>query len=159
MFAPGRRMYNGLKTGYEYLEVFFTGGNGSRGVYADFLDEAAVILEKPALKSTAEQFRVCAAAWGDFVALLLPDSVAPFKETRELMRRDYDVFLASGGAAGDERRDIAKRLEAIKADMDAHFPLTEAEAKTMREGLAEGIMKVHDAEKVAIDMLCDAVEQ
>lgn len=158
MFAPGRRMYCGLQTAYQYLELFFTGGNGARGVYADFLDEGAIILEKPALKTTAEQFRVCASAWGDFVALLLPDSVAPFKETRELMRRDYDVFLAKGGAAGDERRGIAKRLEAIKDDMDAHFPLTEAEAKTMREGLAEGIMKVHDAEKLAIDMLCESVK-
>lgn len=159
MFAPGRRMYCGLTSTYQYIRLFFTGSGGSRGVYADFLDEAAVILKKPALTETAVQFRQCAAAWDEFLALVLPDEVAPFKEARELMHRHYDLFLEQGGAgaAKDERHQIIARLDAIKKSMDSDFPLTDAEAGEMRQRLAAGIEKICAVEKVAIEMLSAAV--
>jgi hypothetical protein len=156
MFAPGRRMYAGLTSSYRYLEIFFTGGHGSRGVYADFLDEAAIVLDKPILKDAAVQFRQAAARWDDLTMALLPNHIEPFRESRELMRRSYEAFLAQGNAALVERKQIYSRLEAIKADMEQNFPLSEAEAATMRLTLRDHVMQIHDAEKIAIDLLCQA---
>ncbi|MFN8374439.1 MAG: DUF4872 domain-containing protein [Anaerolineae bacterium] len=156
MFAPGGRMYAGLTSTYRYVELFFTGGRGARGIYADFLDEAALILSKPELKEAAAQFRLCAQEWDALMTAVLPDAVPPFKETRELMRRKYELFLARGGDSLAERQQLDARLDAIRQDMDSHFPLTDAEAAALRATLRDHVMRVHDAEVVAIDMLQSA---
>jgi hypothetical protein len=157
MFAPGRKMYNGLTTAYQSLELWFTGGNGSRGVYADFLDEATVVLDNTQLKEAATQFRTCAEHWGTFAKALLPDHVQPFKETRELMRRSYDLFLTKGNASVDERRQINARLDALKLEIEKDFPLSDAQVTAFRAELREHLLRIHDAERVAIDLLNCAV--
>ncbi len=156
-FAPGRRMTNGLISAYTYLELYYTGGHGARGVYADFLEEAAVILNRPALRDAAGQFRTAAARWDALTAALLPDSVAPFRQARDLMRRDYDLFLNEGVGSLAERQQIHRELAALKDDLGANFPLSESEAKTMREGLRDRVLAIHDAERVAIEMLTGAL--
>lgn len=156
-FAPGRRMVNGLMSAYKYLELYFTGGHGGRGVYADFLDEAAVILNRPALREVAGQFRACAARWDELTMALLPDTVAPLKQARELMRRDYELFLNEGIGSLAKRQQIQRDLAALKADLGTHFPLSEAEAKSLREGLRDRVLAIYDAEQIAIEMLQTAI--
>jgi hypothetical protein len=152
-FAPGVRMYSGLTTAYQTIELFFTGGRGARHLYADFLDEAAIVLGKAALREVAETFRAAAGCWDALLATLLPEKVAPLRDARELMTRNYDLFLAQGGASLPERRQIIARLEALKERMKTDFPLGETEAATMRAEIAERVMAIHDAELVALEML------
>lgn len=156
-FAPGRRMVNGLMSAYKYLELYFTGGHGARGVYADFLDEAAVILNRPALREAADQFRACAIRWDELTMALLPDSVAPLKQVRALMRQDYDLFLNEGIGSLAKRQQIQRDLAALKTDLSTNFPLSNAETKIMREGLRDRVMAIHDAEQIAIEMLQTAI--
>jgi hypothetical protein len=147
-FPPGAAMYSGLKSGYFYIELWGSGGRGARGVYADFLDEAAGILSKPALSEVAGQFRQVAQLWGDFTAALLP-----FKETRDLLHQEATLYNEKGAASLAERQAISERLDAIAAHMDDDFPLTEAEAAELREHLAEHLLRIHDAEKDALAAL------
>src|SRR5262249_42055614 len=106
VFPPGRAMYNGLVTTFNSIEIYGTGGGGSRAIYADFLEEAADILGKPALKQVAPQFRKSAEAWRAFADALLPDSIPLFKETRELIRRKQTLFREQGMAAVETLREI-----------------------------------------------------
>ena len=154
-FATGARMYAGLTSAFRYIEVWFTGGNGARNLYADFLDEAAEVLAKPELKEVAAQFRISAQFWHELTTALLPDQIAVFKETRELMVRSYDLFLSQGTHALPERQQIRNRLEAIKAEIAKEFPLSESQAAAMRAELRERVLKIHDAEHIAIDLLSD----
>lgn len=156
MFEPGRKMYCGLTTAYRYIELWYTGGRGSRHIYADFLDEAAKVLNSATLNEAAVQFRQCANRWDAFTAALLPDHIEPFRESRELMRQDYDLFLSQGISALPQRQQIQSRLEAIKGDMENNFPLTATESAAMRKSLRDLILEIHDAEKIAIDLLCQA---
>ena len=73
-------MYAGLTSAYKYIQLWWTGGRGARHIYADFLDEAAVVLDKPALHEVGGQFRAAAGAWDSLTAGLLPDSVPMFRE-------------------------------------------------------------------------------
>jgi hypothetical protein len=155
-FAPGQRMYAGLTSAYRYLEVFFTGGRGARNVYADFLDEAANALQNPALKEVANQFRASAKLWDALTSALLPDSIAPFKETRELIQRDYQLFLTKGNSSLDERRQISQQLDAVKAEVVRNFPLSDTEATAMREELRVHVLRLQEAEVTAINMLAEA---
>jgi hypothetical protein len=83
-------------------------------------------------------------------AALLPDEVAPFGETRDLMSRRHTLFLEQGGAAVDEMRAIDSRLAEIRAGMEDDFPLTQAEVEIHREQLSEQIRRIHDVEKKAV---------
>lgn len=147
-FAPGAAMYSGLKSGYFYIELWGSGGRGARGIYADFLDEAAGVLDRPGLKDAAAQFRQVAQLWGDFTTALLP-----FKETRDLLHQEAALYSEKGAESLAERQAISQRLDAIAASMDDDFPLTDAEAAELRKHLAEHLLRIHDAEKEALAAL------
>jgi hypothetical protein len=126
---------------------------GGRGLYTDFLDEASAILNRPVLKDAAAQFRAAAERWQDLTTALLPDDVPPFKEARELMLRSYSLFLDQGSESLEERKRIKLRLDAMKSDVAADFPLDEAGVRALKAGLRERVLRVHDAEQEAVNLL------
>jgi hypothetical protein len=156
-FPPGVKMYAGLASTFTDINSFGKEGNAERLLYADFLDEAALILNKPALKEVAEQFRTSAHAWDDLSQTLLSDEVAPFKETRELLLRKHRLFLDQGSAALPGLEVINSRLAAIKNQVAADFPLSEREVVTFRQRIAERVQIVHNIEQVAVTTLKDAM--
>lgn len=154
MFAPGSRLWEGLTSTYKYLEVFYTGGSGARHIYAGFLDEAAVILDKPALGEASGMFREAARRWGAFTRCVLPDSVPMLKEARELLCRDYDLFINTGAAqTRTERQGIEARLKELKTQASQQFPLTDAEAEALRQDMAEHIRGISSVEQEAFAAL------
>lgn len=156
-FEPGERMWMALAGDSVQLGAFSfirreAGNSAERGLYADFLDEAAVILEKPGLKNVATQFRQSEQLWHKLSDRLLPDDVVPFKEAKNLLTRKQSLFIDKGAEALPEIQDANKRLKAIQKDVAQKFPMSAAEVIIFRERLAEQVMKIHDAE-------CEAVER
>jgi len=159
LFPAGRPMFAGLSSAYNFAFLFGKGAgqDAERGLYADFLDEAALLLERPALREAAGLFRASAEAWRQLPAALLPDDVAPFGEARELMWRKHTAFLEQGNAALEEIQTINGRLEAIADAMDSDFPLSQPEVVAHREHLAQQILDIHDAERAAVQALQVAI--
>lgn len=157
-FAPGARMYNGLTTTYLSIEDYFTGGRGARHIYADFLDEAAIILDKPALRDVGSIFREAALEWDALASALLPDEVPLFREARELMDRNYHLFLEQGNASIEERRANNARAKELEQIAATDFPLSDAEAAAMRAHIRDRVLAIHDVEKRALDALVDAMD-
>lgn len=158
-FPAGLPMYAGLTSAYNFAFLFGKGTeqDAERGLYADFLDEAALLLRLPTLHESAELFRAAAAIWQQLPTSLLPDEVQPFGESRELMLRKHTLFLEQGSAAKEEIETINARLGAIHAAMTSDFPLTQEEVGAFRERLAEGVLAIHDAEATAVQSLQDAI--
>lgn len=155
-FPAGRNLYAGLTSAFNSIALFGQDGerqDAERGLYADFLDEASLVLNKPGLKAVAKQFRLSARAWSALADALLPADVPPFKETRDLMVGKHRLFLAKGGAALADMQQMNARLEAIKVDMAADFPLNEAEILAMMEKLSAHVLQIHDIEYEAITRL------
>jgi hypothetical protein len=152
-FPPGRKMYAGLTSAFFDVNIFGKHGDAERDVFADFLDEASIVLDKPALKDVAQQFRRSAEAWAALSLALLPDDIPPFRETRELMLRRRDCFHTQGNAALDEIKLIDGRLETLKEEVAADFPLDEAGVVAMRENIATHVMQIHDIEQEAVARL------
>ncbi len=155
-FPAGRKLYAGLTSTFNSIALFGQNGlemGAERGVYADFLDEAGLVLNKSALKDVADQFRLSAQAWSALADALLPEEVPSFKETRDLMLGKHKLFFEKGGAAPAEMQQMNARLEAIKDDIAANFPLNEAEVLAMSETLRAHILQIHDIEHKAITML------
>ena len=151
--------YSGLTTAYYFSQLFGkdTSHTAERDLFADFLEEAAMILDKPALNQIAPQFRKAGEAWCEVGQALLPDSVEPFMQVRELMDKKHALFLSKGNAALDEMRTIDSKREALKQTIGNNFPLDESGIQQLKDNLAEKIMAVHDIEKEAITALRDAM--
>jgi hypothetical protein len=152
-------MYAGLASAFEFAFLFGKGleQDAERGLYADFLGEAATLLGQPGLDEAAAKYRAAAQLWRELPALLLPDEVAPLGETRALMQRKHRLFIEQGGASLAEIRDIYNRLAAIRRDMIAGFPLSNAEVTAHRERLAAHILRIRDAEQEAVTALASAI--
>jgi hypothetical protein len=146
-------MYAGLSSAFDRFGLGATGAQRDRDLYADFLDEAAMVLERPTLKESAKLFRVCAKGWGELSVALLPNRIPPFKEIRELMTRRRKLFVAKGGKAAAEIKQLNIRLESIRAEMEKAFPLTASEAVALREQIAESVLKVGEQERAAYESL------
>jgi hypothetical protein len=151
-FPAGLPLYAGLTSAYEFSCLFGKGmaQDAERGLYATFLEEAALILDNPALTEAAARFRAAAALWQQMPGFLLPDAVPPLAESRQLLLRKHRLFLEQGGAALAEIEAINGRLAEIRAAMATDFPLTSPELDALQERLAGHILAIRDAEAAAV---------
>lgn len=152
-FPAGSKMYAGLTSTFDHVGTIGIRGDADRALYADFLDEAAIILNKTVLRESATLFRQSAKAWRKLGSVLLPDEVPQFKEAREIMTQRSQRFVDQGGAALSEMNQINQRLKALRCEISSSFPLTAAEVQAHRNLIAEQIQIIHDIEQEAITHL------
>jgi hypothetical protein len=121
VFADGRGI------GSAMASVYTNAGRAHhlRGLYADFLDEAADMLGRPALRDVAAAWREAAAAWDALVDAALP----PGDELRELIDR-ADAAISRGEDASrpaaarwalQARRDEAGEPPALREHVSAMY--------------------------------------
>jgi hypothetical protein len=153
-FPAGRKMLAGLATAYDSIIHFGKRDDpADRLKFADFLEEAAVILDRPTLAEAASQFRASAEAWRRLSLALLPEEVAVFREYRVLMDRSSDIFAEKGAESTEERLEIKARQDAILQEMETDFPLDEQAVQSVRENIASQLLVIRDIESEAIAAL------
>jgi hypothetical protein len=159
LFARGPRLYQALagtpaQPGlFAWIMLWNAAPDGERALYADFLDEAAVLLSRPALREVAEQFRLSARLWHALAGSALPDDVPALAEAKALHLKRHKLFTEQGEAALDEIGEARARLYALRDEAAEHFPLSEAEVAALRERLAAQVMAIHDLELQAVEAL------
>lgn len=158
LFWPGAVLYRVLKTVFHQIEQNGTGGSASRPLYAEFLDEASLVLGNPDLRTAADLFRKAGVKWTALADSLLPDTVDVFAETRALMAHRCELFQTFGAASLDQRRAITARLKMLDAQIGADFPLDMADCHRLRENIREHVLSVHEVEREAVMALQSAVE-
>jgi hypothetical protein len=129
-------------------------GDAERGLFADFLGEAAQILNKPKLLPIAVQFRGAAALWRKLAEAALPDSIPVLRETRQLLLRQRDLFIQKGQAATDMRREIRERLE-TNAKIAADILDQPSKVVQLKEDLRGHVLRIHNTERAAVQSLRD----
>lgn len=155
-FPTGSKLYAGLAGdtvqpgAFDWVCTQGIGSGAERTTYADFLDEAAQILDKPMLTDIGDQFRKSAEQWYALANALLPEAVPLFAETRELKLHRHKRFINQGPEALDKIRQINTRLNEIIATMERDFPLSNQQAADLRETLAGHIQAIHDTEYEAV---------
>ncbi len=152
-FPAGSRLMAGL-TSIPWWSLTWGAGDGmERELYADFLDEAAVILEKPDLENIGEQFRNSAEAWCDLAEMALPEDVEPLAEAGQLISAIHELFIETGQEHLTQIQQAKVVLAKIKADVAEDFPLSETEISQLMAKLQAQVLHIHDIEKQAIDEL------
>jgi len=163
LFAPGARMFHALAGSpfqpglYHWVNTWGTADGADRGVYADFLDEAALILKKPALKEAAEKFRESHALWLKFADAVLPGDVVMLGEGKKLIQKKHELFVTKGEDALPELKKIKARLRALLKESETDFPLSNARAAELRANLRDIILEVSACEQTAVDLMQNAI--
>lgn len=152
-FAGGTALYGALKTMYESIRLPGNGGDGLRGLYADFLDEAAAITGNTALTDAAGAYRALASDWIAFGEALLPDSIAGFSRAKLLMNENAARMLRDGDACVAPNRVNAAELEALQMEYDMAFPMAEKARADLLTALSAQMGALFDTEICALDTL------
>lgn len=156
-FPPGVKLWAGLTSAFSDIRTFGKDSPAERDTYAAFLDEAAVILDRPALGEAAAAFRRSGEAWRTLSVIMLPASVAPLGEAAAAIIGRHEVFLARGNAAREEMMALDGHLADLRREAAESFPLSEAEVTALQSDMADQLMVIHDIEAAAIEVMRDAL--
>lgn len=156
-FGPGPHLYNALAGCFEWIELRSSGPGAGRAMYADFLAEAAPVLNKPPLVEAAAKYRQSAERWTSLARAMLPDEMPLLKETRELLERKHRLFVEEGMGSLPERAEMARRLEEMKGQAARDFPRAENELAPFLDDIRDRILAAHDAEKEAVEAMRGAM--
>lgn len=157
-FPPGLKMYAGLTSAFSDINTFGKDGHAERDMFAQFLDEAAMLLENPGLLDAAKIFRKSANSWDDLSTSLLPDSIPHFGKVRALLLRRHAVFMEKGTSGLTEIKSIDNQLKAIRKEAARDFPLDDNSTLQFRNQLAEMVGVIHDLEENAVKIMIDAMK-
>ena len=150
-YATGRPLLAVLISSYTFLgRAFGKTVQAERDTYADFLDEAAQVLEMPALSEVAALYRAAGGAWTALLNSLLPAELPMLQETRGAIDRKTTLFIENGAAHLDEIISYNQRLEALKTEAERDFPLSESEIADLRDSIRGHVLKVREAEEAAV---------
>lgn len=150
-------LYSTLRSLHEGIKLFGTAGGGLRAVYADFLEEAESILALPALGDTAKQYRQVAGLWGAFADAVLPDEIAPLKETKALLAQKYELFLSEGTAGDAALRQLSQQLQELEVELNGRFPLSDKTMQALFADMQSHLEKIYAAEQEALAVLAGAI--
>lgn len=165
LFPAGAKLYNALAGTAEaegvfappgmftWIQTFNSGDGAERALYADFLDEAAILLEKKSLKEAAKHFRLSHKKWLAFADVLLPSGVPALAEAKKLLYQKHHTFVENRDDALEEISKINSRLRKLEAEMADCFPLNKAQAADFRAELREHVLGIASIEKVAVELL------
>ena len=162
-FPPGIRMYHALAGSpiqpgaYHWINTWGSTDGADRGLYADFLLEAAQILKRPALKEPAEKFRESHKLWLAFAEAMLPDDVPILSESKKLIQKKHDLFIDKGESALPEINQLNARLNDLLSQSESNFPLSNAEAANLRTNLRNILLNIKTVEGQAVDLLQRAI--
>ena len=156
VFADRVDLFGACLSVYENLEPVGWSGGSLRELYAEFLDEAAGLLDAQALGEAAAAYQETAARWHEVAEVAAPAGREPFAEARRLIRQLQDQ-VERGDAAQAKAAATAADLWALRDRWRAEFPGGDADAEALLPALAAAVTAVCDAEEAALKTLAAAV--
>ena len=144
VFAERRGLAGALLSIYEGIEPVGLDGGHLRGLYADFLDEAAGLLEEPRLAEAAPAWRDAGAQWHSLAELVLPPG-----RVRELLVEVHAQVVERGDEGAGDAAGAAAELWELRAALDAASPLADGEAADLFAAIGERLAAIFEAETEA----------
>jgi hypothetical protein len=149
-FTDGPALQRAMSSVYGQIELRGNGGSAFRGLYADFLDQAAGVLKKPGLKKVADQFREAEASWRKVALAALPDSLPVLKETRRSLERRATLLQKPRTAKIDEELDsIRTRLLELRESSAKDLDLSAKDKLDLFSNIRAKVLETEALERAA----------
>ena len=157
VFAEPAELLRALGGVHHSIETNGTGGGAFRTMYADFLDEAADVLQISGLTEAAAAYRALGIQWSAFAAAALPDAAPLLRRTRELAREKDRIFEQEGPRALPRLEQIAAETLAIEEQAAQGLALSPAQTDDLLLELRTRLLAIVEAEAAAASLLQTAV--
>ncbi len=158
IFEHGTGLFGTLASLYGAIELAGEPGQGSlRGLYADALEECALLLRRPMLQDVALMYRELSWMWQDLGKAALPEDVAALHAARQLLDARHAAVRERGGDALAQASEIDGTLRSHARQLDVEFPLTQDEREDFLAELAGRVDELADAEHDAHAALARAM--
>jgi hypothetical protein len=152
-FPAGRDLLAALLAVFIQIEMRGRGGGAFRGLYADFLEEAAEAGRRRRLLEAVEPLRHSARAWHNLARAALPNSVPALRQLRELTAA-REALLARQGADGLTQADtLAEQIRRLRRTAEDPFPLAASDALDLLSDLRRRVLQIHALEASALQAL------
>jgi len=158
VFAEGKCLFSGLVSVYEGIMHEGSDGTALRGMYADFLTEAAAVLESPALGEAAAEYRAIGAKWRALAEMSLDPSVELLAAARDVLDRREAAIRTGGDDQADTIVGLGKEFEAMRPAADAAFPRDQAWIDDLFSRMQAQISDIFAQENAALDRLRAAMD-
>ena len=152
VFADRRGLLRALAGVWEAVEPAGMTGGHLRGVFADGLDEAAAVLDEPALTAEAQRWREIADRWHILAETALPDDVPAIALLRELTATITGA-VAEGDAGAGDRAAAADKLWELRAQHADAPPLSKEQVDHILTAMSEHVAGIVTAESAAVQSL------
>lgn len=157
-YANGRACLAAHTSAYRFLTPAFGKSWGAdRDSYANFLRQAADVLNENQLREVAAFYDQAGNVWQRLLDALLPGDVALLGRARELIDRQTATFIDKGGTDLETIVNCRDELAGLMQLAEDDFPLTDADLAKIRANLRECVALVAEAEKGAITALQAAI--
>ena len=157
VFAAGRGLFGGLISMVEQVdEGVGAWGGHLRDLYADGLEEAAVILDRPALREAAGTWRASADLWQELADAAVPTAVDGAADAVELAEELHDAVMRGEPGRAQARGAAAGLWETRDRYADA-WPLAEDDTEALLADLGQRLAAIHAAEQAALDATARAI--
>ena len=157
VFADQRGLFGALVSVRAGLEPIGADGGSLRGLYADFLDEAAARLERPALEDAAAAYRELAVAWHELAEAAIPAELERATGVGRALVDLHDAVHEGGDGERAEAQDAAARLWGAQAEHADALPLDDDAVEALLAGMGARLLALFEAEQVALDRLAAAL--
>lgn len=152
VFADRRGLLQALASVWEGVEPAGMEGGHLRGLFADGLEQAAVVLDEPTLAAEAPGWREIADRWHALAETALPDDVPAVARLRSLTATVTGA-IAEGDAGAAERAAAADELWRLRAEHSDVPSLGEGRLATMLTEMSRHLAEIHHAETAAVTRL------
>jgi hypothetical protein len=151
VFAAGHGLFDALISIVELVDdgVGAWGGH-LRDLYADGLEEAAGILDRPGLREAAGAWRASADLWQELADAAVPTDVDGAADAVELAEELHDAVM-SGEPGRAQARTAAAGLWEIRGRYANAWPLAEDETDALLADLGRRLAAIHVAEQTALE--------
>jgi hypothetical protein len=85
----------------------------------------------------------------------LPDTVAPFKETKALLDRKDELLKTKGDDGLKDVQKISATLDDVEAKINKQFPLRDEEIGALFSEIQTQLFDIYEAEQNAINALAE----
>ena len=156
VFRDQKGLFPVLSTVYESIKLNGTGGFALRKLYADFLHEAAGLLNNPSLNAVAGQYLQLANHWSSLAENALPSKKPAFDRYKSLLNkkykayRDYDL---------ETYKKTINDLQGLKTKIIADFPMDGFETSQLFERLSSQVKLIAELEMSAAYRLRDVTRR
>ncbi len=153
LFSEPWQLYDTFTRLHAQIAFYNSDGGALRSSYADFLEEASIILNKPSLRRIAHQFSDIGIMWDEIGTTTLHDDIPELQNTRHAALEWHNTYKVHGSSATQTLEILSKKIQAIRSQFSESMPLTERELQTLLEELSVRFHEVFEAEKNALQAL------